>query len=58
MNSDAFRNFLVYFLLCIALILILVGDFMVLLTNNSFVGGMLILLGILIAIFAIFGLVG
>jgi hypothetical protein len=58
MNLENFKDLFVYFLLFIALIIILAGDYVILATNNTLVGDLLILLGIFVAIFGIFGLVG
>jgi hypothetical protein len=58
MKFQASMNFLGYFILFTALIIILIGDYMIFTRNNTLVGSLLILLGILVAIFGIFGLVG
>jgi hypothetical protein len=55
--QDSYK-FLGYFLLFAALILIAVGDFISLTLQNSLVGNSLLLLGIFVAIFGIFVLVG
>jgi hypothetical protein len=57
MKLEALENFSAYFLLFIALIIILVGDYVIYAANNTFGGSLLILLGIFVAIFGIFGLV-
>ncbi len=55
--QDSYK-FLGYFLLFAALILIALGDFISLTLQNSLVGNSLLLLGIFVAIFGIFVLVG
>lgn len=47
-----------YFLLFAALILIVVGDFLSFIVHNSPVGNLLVWLGIFVAVFGIFALIG
>lgn len=58
MDLQDSNKFLGYFLLFAAFILIAVGDFISLTLQNSLIGNSLLLLGIFVAIFGIFVLVG
>jgi len=51
-------NLLGYVILFVALVLIVVSDFINLIFNNSFIGSLLLLLGIIVAIIGILVLVG
>jgi len=51
-------NLLGYFILFAALVLIVLSDFINLIFNNSFIGSLLLLLGIIVAMIGILVLIG
>jgi hypothetical protein len=57
MNSQSSTTLLGYFILFIALVIILVGDY-VIFANDSFFGSLLILMGIVVAVFGTLILLG
>jgi hypothetical protein len=57
MNSESSNNFTGIFILFIAIIVILFGEY-VIFAINSFIGDFIIILGIVIAVFGIFALLG
>jgi hypothetical protein len=57
MNLRASTNLLGYFIMFIALIIILVGDYVIFETDSN-VGGLLIILGIVVALFGTLVLLG
>jgi hypothetical protein len=58
MNSENSNSLTGIFILFVAIIVNLIGDYIIFTHNNALVGSLLILLGILIAILCIFELVG
>ncbi len=57
MNLQSSTKFLGYFILFIALVIILVGDYVIFATD-SFFGSLLILMGIVVAVFGTLILLG
>lgn len=57
MNSQSSTTLLGYFILFIALVIILVGDYVIFATD-SFFGSLLILMGIVVAVFGTLILLG
>jgi hypothetical protein len=53
-----FRDLKGYFILLIAFVFIVVGDFLILIMHNPLVGNVLIWIGILVVMLGIFVLVG